>query len=150
MLGYYKNCLFPFKTSILTAFVLELFWLEYTTGRKSDFENSIEHRMRQYGLRAKDALRRKTILPNAGSKIKLFFYKFIEAIAEEYDKKKPIDPTCVQGVKFFIDFTAAVSIEILLQKYFADELEITDNDDDGNVGIENNAITSIEHTDLTV
>ncbi len=110
--------------------MLELFWLEYKTGRKSGFESGLEQRMRKFGLRAKDTLRRPTLIPSTKPKIVVHLLKLYEVVLKEYDSKKPLDLSYVQDVKFYIDFQAPVSIEILLQKYFSDELEITNGEKD--------------------
>ena len=39
----------------MTAFILELFWLEYETDKKSGFETSLEHRLKKFCLRTNDA-----------------------------------------------------------------------------------------------
>ena len=45
-------------------------------------------------------------------------------IKKEYDDNNSIEYSSIQDIKFYIDFKARVSIEILLQKYFSEELDI--------------------------
>ncbi len=112
-------------SSILTAFILELFWLEQKTGEISVFETNLEQRMKKFGLLAKNDLTNQHADSKPKNKIVQYFYSFILRISKEYDNHQPINYLSIQNIKFFIDFQAPVSIEILLQKYFSDEFEIT-------------------------
>ncbi len=56
--------------------------------------------------------------------LKKFIYKLFTIIKKEYDDNSPIEYSSIQNVEFYIDFKAPASIEILLLKYFAEELDI--------------------------
>jgi hypothetical protein len=53
--------------------------------------------------------------------------KLFWIISKEYDDNNSIKFSSIQDIQFYIDFKAPVSIEILLQKYFAEEFEITND-----------------------
>jgi hypothetical protein len=113
--------------SILTAFILELFWLECVTGRKFGFETNLEHRIKKYGLLTRDDLKDRATNAKSKNSSKLikYFNSLISAISTAYDDQQPINYSSIHDIKFYIDFKGPVSIEILLQKYFSDEFEIT-------------------------
>ncbi len=110
--------------------MLELFWLECKSGQKSGFETSLEQRMKKFGVCGRESLRRATLIPETKPKLVIYLLKCYEAILKEYDTKKALDLSYVQDIKFYIDFAAPVSIEILLQKHFSDNLNTNNQDNE--------------------
>ncbi len=103
--------------------------MEYQTGEKSLFETRLEQRIMQLGLNVQG----KIDVVNTGTTVerpKIFkiIDKIFEIMEREYEHKKPADYSSVQDIRFYINSSGPMSPEILLQKMFSQEFEITNDD----------------------
>ena len=105
--------------------MLEAFLLEYETNEKTLFEMKIESRIVELGLSLDDHSESKISNDNIKVERK---NKILKTIENLYGEETDVDLSKLEGVRFHLNPKGPKKVDILLQRMFSQEFDITQDD----------------------
>jgi len=106
--------------NIFTAFVIEAYLLEYEKSEKSQFEIKVEAKITELGLNLNSEKNKETPRVNSND--------LIDSIAQAYTNDAPTDTSKIEGLKFHINPKGPKPVEVLLQRMFSQQFDITQDE----------------------
>ena len=101
--------------------------MEYDANEKTLFETKIESRIFELGLSITDKNENKISNDNDNDKLERH-NKIMETLSGLYGDEIEIDISKLQGVRFHLNPKGPKPVEILLQRMFSQEFDITQDD----------------------